>query len=535
MSRLDEEEGTSYFDLDPEEGARELAKHFPIYVYQLRASGVREGGSSASRYRGVKLVVTFILQVLHGYTGYALNVQVLGYTKIVGWAYVLGVVNSMGKLFATALFIEPPESPSASDAAFVGLRENDWRLLAFVRVFVLFMPISAMYMGLHFVIVALVWPETFAGYWWALPPYLVGFLFGSMPWWFGVTGHFILASVATMLQLRGLRDELEIVVSDAEGSKTAQSWRHRSLSRIISSSSSSTMMMLNHQKQQQQPRRRQKSINNNNAHAAEAVLPVMPRMSWTTNDDDAPLPVPVPAPAADVDVDAVVGSKVRGGGVGDGGDGDGLKDVTGEEGSAVNTTTKSSDDDYYDSRVRWFRGAHSCMDDQLQRFSYAWQFYVLVVEFLILTVLLLYYVSLASDTWRRADYDGPFPRQFALANLLYMAVMLSTILPMLAGLTGFITFFADKLPRTVSRLAAHRAPELRELREELESRVSGFYLMGSRVTLHVLLTMFYLALTTAIGVGYYLFENTNIIANAANDGAATDSTAAAAAAATAAV
>jgi hypothetical protein len=45
-------------------------------------------------------------------------------------------------------------------------------------------------------------------------------------------------------------------------------------------------------------------------------------------------------------------------------------------------------------------------------------------------------------------------------------------------------FFADRLPRSISRLAMHRVPELAALREHMEAAPSGFYLMGYRVTLH---------------------------------------------------
>ena len=101
-------------------------------------------------------------------------------------------------------------------------------------------------------------------------------------------------------------------------------------------------------------------------------------------------------------------------------------------------------------------------------------------------------------------HEGDIPSWFHLVNLLFLTAMLTTILPTLAALAGLVTFFAVRLPRSISRLAMHRRPKLRELRDALETAASGFYLMGYRVTLQVLLSMFYLTLTTAVGVALYM-------------------------------
>ena len=56
-------------------------------------------------------------------------------------------------------------------------------------------------------------------------------------------------------------------------------------------------------------------------------------------------------------------------------------------------------------------------------------------------------------------------------------VMISTIWPMIAGLMGFVTSFADTLPHAVSRLAAHRSAKLAEPGGAVAADV-GFKLMG---------------------------------------------------------
>lgn len=453
-TRRVEEGGAPVLEIDPKEGAGELAARFPLYVLSLRMSGVIKTGTG---HREVKMVGALVLQALHACCGYILHVEVAGYSKMMGWGYVLSVANSTGKLFACALFIEPRGSPSVCDAAFARLRPRDWKILGLVRVCILAMTLTASYLGVHFIVLAVAWPEMYAGYWWALPPFLVGFYLGSMPWWFGVTGHFILSSVATMLQLYGLREELEVVVADAEGTETARSWRSRAL-KVVSTV----------------------------------------RLSWTEELSDSGGVGETPRRVKATGGGGEDGSVLKDGGGGDGGDGGG--------GTAV------------DDRAERFRGAHSCMDDQLQRFSYGWQFYVLVVEFLIVTIVIIYVGCLATDTWRREDYVGAHPRVYALAFILFVAVMLSTIIPLLAALIGCITFFADRLPRTVSRTAAHRRPHLAALREQMEAAQSGFYLMGSRISLGVLLSMFYLSLTTAVGVGIYLSEEGYVGLNIAGSG-----------------
>ena len=62
--------------------------------------------------------------------------------------------------------------------------------------------------------------------------------------------------------------------------------------------------------------------------------------------------------------------------------------------------------DAFDARVERFAGAHSYMHDQLQRFSQSWSFYMLVVEFLIVAIMLIFYVSIGNDTYRRRDYKA---------------------------------------------------------------------------------------------------------------------------------
>ena len=91
-----------------------------------------------------------------------------------------------------------------------------------------------------------------------------------------------------------------------------------------------------------------------------------------------------------------------------------------------------------------------------------------------------------------------------MVNLMFLTALITTVLPTLAGLAGLITFFAVRLPLSISRLAMHRRPKLRELRDTLETAASGFYLMGYRVTLQLLLSMFYLTLTTAVAVALYM-------------------------------
>ena len=53
----------------------------------------------------------------------------------------------------------------------------------------------------------------------------------------------------------------------------------------------------------------------------------------------------------------------------------------------------------------------------------------------------------------------------------------------------------------------HRSTTLASLRETIAEAGSGFTLMGHRVTLQALLSIFYIALTSAIGIGVYLHED----------------------------
>ena len=98
-----------------------------------------------------------------------------------------------------------------------------------------------------------------------------------------------------------------------------------------------------------------------------------------------------------------------------GGDTGGERDDDGDANAAVLTVVveggESGDHtrhllDAFDARVERFAGAHSYMHDQLQRFSQSWSFYVLVVEFLIVVILLIFYVSIGKDTHRRRDYEA---------------------------------------------------------------------------------------------------------------------------------
>ena len=112
---------------------------------------------------------------------------------------VMMVLNSVGKLLSCVLFVDPEgPTPSAADSAFANLGEADWRILTYVRFFV-FQLTAIIFSQLPCVLaVAAAWPASFEGHRVTLALMVVGHVFGSLPFWAGVTGHFVLTSAATM-------------------------------------------------------------------------------------------------------------------------------------------------------------------------------------------------------------------------------------------------------------------------------------------------------------------------------------------------
>ena len=80
-TRRVEEGGAPVLEIDPKEGAGELAARFPLYVLSLRMSGVIKTGTG---HREVKMVGALVLQALHACCGYILHVEVAGYSKMMG-------------------------------------------------------------------------------------------------------------------------------------------------------------------------------------------------------------------------------------------------------------------------------------------------------------------------------------------------------------------------------------------------------------------------------------------------------------------
>ena len=408
--------------LNPQHGSDELERRFPIYCKQLRWIGVR---SSKCEMRTLKLAAGVIGQVLQMWSSYVINHRCLGFSNMWAVAQILGVSNATGKVFAAGLQVDPGgERPCPSDAAFSNFSEADWKILHMLRlngpgqlgptICLPFIP--------ALIIPAIIAPSVFKGYWFEFVVCLITYYAACVPWWGGVTGHFILCCPAMMLQLKNMRDELLVLVAGAEGKDIAATWR--------------------------------KSLSIKSSKDLSKVAP----------NPDA------------------------------------------ESQSATVTALSPKD---IETRADEFIVKHAVMSDQMNRFSASWSGFVLIVEFLIILVLIPMWYAIGSGKVLRSDFDQMEGTTKDLKGVLifyawFQAIMISTIWPMIAGLMGFVTSFADKLPNAVSRLAAHRSAKLAELREVLLAADVGFKLMGVRITPVFLLTMFYSSLTGVAGIWLYL-------------------------------
>ena len=211
--------------LNPQHGSDELERRFPIYCKQLRWIGVR---SSKCEMRTLKLAAGVLGQILQMWSSYVVNHRCLGLSNIWAVAHILGVSNATGKVFAAGLQVDPGgERPCPSDAAFSNFSEADWKILHMLRLngpgqlgptcCLPFIP------GL--IIPAIIAPSVFKGYWFEFVVCLITYYAACVPWWGGVTGHFILCCPAIMLQLKNMRDELLVLVAGSEGNDIAATWR----------------------------------------------------------------------------------------------------------------------------------------------------------------------------------------------------------------------------------------------------------------------------------------------------------------------
>ena len=152
----------------------------------------------------------------------------VGLSNIWAVAHILGVSNATGKVFAAGLQVDPGgKRPCPSDAAFSNFSEADWKILHMLRlngpgqlgptICLPFIP--------ALIIPAIIAPSVFKGYWFEFVVCLITYYAACVPWWGGVTGHFILCCPAMMLQLKNMRDELLVLVAGAEGKDIAATWR----------------------------------------------------------------------------------------------------------------------------------------------------------------------------------------------------------------------------------------------------------------------------------------------------------------------
>ena len=423
-SALDDKDSTGVLAsfLNPRDGSLELERRFPMYCKQLRWIGVR---SSKCERRTLKLAAALAGQVLHCWSSYVVFRRCLGFSNIWAVAHILGVSNAAGKALAAILQVDPGgERPCPSDAVFSNFSEADWKILTLLRlngpghmgpaIALLFIPAV--------IIPAFIAPSVFKGYWFEFVVCLLTYYAACVPWWSGVTGHFLLCCPAMMLQLKNMRDELLVLVAGVEGKDTAATWR--------------------------------KSLSIKSSKDLSKVAPTPDAESQST--------------------------------------------------TAVALSPKD-----IETRADEFIVKHAVMSDNMNRFSASWSGFVLIVEFLVILALIPSWYAVGSGKILRSDFDQMEGTTKDLKGVLIFyawlqTVMISTIWPMIAGLMGFVTSFADKLPHAVSRLAAHRSAKLAELREVLFAADVGFKLMGVRITPVFLLTMFYSSLTGVAGIWLYL-------------------------------
>lgn len=425
-SALDGKDSTGLASfLNPRDGGDELERRFPMYCKQLRWIGVR---SSKCEMRTLKLAAAVVGQVLQMWSSYVVFHRCLGFSHIFAVSQIIGVSNATGKVFAAGLQVDPGgERPCPSDAAFSNFSEADWKLLTMVRLNGPGQLGPTIGLGpiIGLIIPAIVAPSVFKGQWFEFMVCLITFYAACVPWWSGITGHFILCCPAMMLQLKNMRDELLVLVAGVEGKDTAATWR-KSLS-IKSSKDLSKV-----------------------------------------------------APAPDAESES--------------------------------TSTIAMSPKEIETRADEFIVKHAVMCDQMNRFSTSWSGFVLIVEFLIILALIPLWYSIGSGNIIRSDFYEMEGTTKDLKGVLifyawFQGIMIATIWPTIAGLMGFVTSFADKLPNAVSRLAAHRSAKLAELREVLLAADVGFKLMGVRITPVFLLTMFYSSFTGVAGVWLYLNNN----------------------------
>ena len=178
--------------------------------------------------RTLKLAAGVLGQILQMWSSYVVYHRCLGLSNIWAVAHILGVSNATGKVFAAGLQVDPGgERPCPSDAAFSNFSEADWKILHMLRlngpgqlgptICLPFIP--------ALIIPAIIAPSVFKGYWFEFVVCLITYYAACVPWWGGVTGHFILCCPAMMLQLKNMRDELLVLVAGAEGKDIVATWR----------------------------------------------------------------------------------------------------------------------------------------------------------------------------------------------------------------------------------------------------------------------------------------------------------------------
>ena len=161
------------------------------------------------------------------WSSYVVNHRCLGFSNIWAVAQILGVSNATGKVFAADSRLIP-ENDLVPAMAFSNFSEADWKILHMLRLNgpgQLGPTICLLSSYLVILFPRLSRLPVFKGYWFEFVVCLITFYAACVPWWGGVTGHFMLCCPAMMLQLKNMRDELLVLVAGAEGKDIAATWR----------------------------------------------------------------------------------------------------------------------------------------------------------------------------------------------------------------------------------------------------------------------------------------------------------------------
>ena len=159
-------------------------------------------------------------------------------------------------------------------------------------------------------------------------------------------------------------------------------------------------------------------------------------------------------------------------------------------------------------RLSIIREEYALLTDTLRGISRTMTGYVTAAEFFLVVALLPLGWMVMNGEFTAKGYDGQVPVSYRHMKSLYVLGILGcAFIPSIALSGALVTWAAESVPATISRLAKARSEELADLQQWMLDTEACFKVFDVRISFGTALQIFYIAVTTITGAIIYYSES----------------------------